>query len=503
MDSANEKKVRVRLAPSPTGPLHIGTARTALSNYLFAKKNKGTFVLRIDDTDTERSQKKFEDDAIFHLKWLGIIWDEGPGIDGGPHEPYYQSKRIGLYRTYLEKLIKEKKAYYCFCGKDVQERPDDSAPVDFANKYPGTCRGLSEDEVKKRHAAGECSVIRFLVSGEKISFHDMVRGRIDFDTSLFGDFVIAKSLDTALYNFATVIDDHEMDITHIIRGEDHISNTPKQILIANALGFGVPAFGHLPLLLGTDRSKLSKRNAVVSIADYKEDGFLPEALINFMALLGWNPGDDRELFSLQELINEFSVSKVQKAGAVFDIKKLEWMNSHYIRTLSSDALREQALYYLEKNNILKRDGAGSYRGASGALFDEEYVNKALQLEQSRLKKMSEVAELLKPLFADVPEYQPALLVWKQWAQNDIVRSLIIAKEYASALSDEFFTNEYLKENLLQKAKNIQPKDAGYFLWPLRVALSGKEKSPSPAELMAVLGKKRTLERIQAAIDKIS
>jgi len=502
MDNANKNKVRVRLAPSPTGPLHIGTARTALSNYLFAKKNGGTFILRIDDTDTERSQKKFEDDVINHLKWLGIIWDEGPGIDGGPHEPYYQSKRTALYRTHLEKLIKEKKAYYCFCGKDTQDKPDGSATTDFANKYPGTCRSLSEEEVKNRHAAGERSVIRFLVSGEKVFFEDMVRGHIDFDTSLFGDVVIAKSLDAPLYNFATVIDDYEMDITHVIRGEDHISNTPKQLLIAKALGFAVPVFGHLPLLLGTDRSKLSKRNAVVSIADYKEDGFLPEALVNFIALLGWNPGDARELFSLQELISEFSVSKIQKSGAVFDIKKLEWMNGHYIKALFPDVLREQALYYLEKNGVLKREGA-SYRGASGSLYDEAYVNKALALEQSRLKKMSEVVEVSKPLFVDIPEYQPPLLLWKQWTQNDIVRSLNAAKEHVLTLSDELFTNEYLKENLLQKAKSIQAKDAGYFLWPLRVALSGRDKSPSPAELMVVLGKKRTLERIQAAINKIS
>ena len=302
--SAKIKKLRVRIAPSPTGPLHIGTARTALFNYLFAKKHNNSFILRIEDTDLERSDSKYEKDIIDGLKWLGIEWDE----------LYKQSKRTKTYEKYLKKLLDSGHAY--------------------------------EDEI-----------IWFKNPKKKVVFDDLIRGRVEFDSSLFDDFSIAKDLKTPLYNFAVVIDDYEMKISHVIRGEDHISNTPKQILIQEALGLPAPNYAHLPLILGPDKTKLSKRHGAVSIIDYKEQGYLPEALINFMALLGWSaqggPGNDRELFSVKELIKEFSLEKIQKGGAIFNIEKLDWFNGHYIRQLSLDKLTEMCTPYLIESGLIK------------------------------------------------------------------------------------------------------------------------------------------------------
>ena len=287
MKKSEIKKIRVRIAPSPTGALHIGLARSALFNYLFAKKNNGNFVLRIEDTDLERSDLKWTQDIIDGLKWLGIQWDEGPDI-AGEYGPYKQTQRIDIYKKYLEKLLKDGTAYYCFCSaEELEAKRQEQMARGEAPRYDGKCKNLAEKEVQKRLAEEKPSVIRFKTPGKKIKFKDLIRGEVEFDAGLIGDIVIAKDLKTPLYNFAVVVDDYEMKISHVIRGEDHISNTPKQMLLQEALDFAHPEYGHLPLILAPDRSKLSKRFGAVSIIDYREQGYLPEAMVNFMALLGW------------------------------------------------------------------------------------------------------------------------------------------------------------------------------------------------------------------------
>ncbi|HBA52285.1 TPA: glutamate--tRNA ligase, partial [Candidatus Azambacteria bacterium] len=338
-------EVRVRIAPSPTGPLHIGTARTALFNFLFAKKHRGTFILRIEDTDLERSDPKYEKDIVEHLKWLGIAWDEGVEV-GGEYAPYRQSERIYTYSKYVQKLLGEGKAFYCFHSKEElgRERQDQlkakQTPIHLCEH-----RGLPERKIKDFMAKGNY-VIRFVAPKKKVIFQDLIHGEVEFDTSLFGDFSIAKEIGVPLYNFAAAVDDFEMKISHVIRGEDHISNTPKQILIQEALDFPRPKYAHLPLILNPDRSKLSKRYLETSMGDYRAAGYLPEALVNFMVFLGWSPGTDREIFSLDELVEEFGLEKVQKSGAVFNVEKLDWFNGHYVRQKNLDELAKLCLPYL-------------------------------------------------------------------------------------------------------------------------------------------------------------
>ena len=329
---------RVRIAPSPTGWLHIGTARTALFNFLFARKNGGKFILRIEDTDKERSKKEYEENILEGLKWLNLYWDEGPDI-GGPYGPYRQSERIEIYKEYLLKLLKEEKAYYCFCSpEEIEAQKKDMALRGLTPIYSGKCRNLSKREAEEKIKRGENYVIRIKMPQKKIKFKDLIRGEIEFDLSLIGDIVIAKSLEEPLYNFTVVVDDYLMKITHVIRGDDHISNTPKQLVLQEMLGFERPFYAHLPMILGPDRSKLSKRHGEMALTEYKKLGYLKEAMINFLALLGWHPSSDEEIFSLEELIERFSLERVQKSGAVFNHLKLDWFNSFYLKKIPFEEL---------------------------------------------------------------------------------------------------------------------------------------------------------------------
>lgn len=361
-------EVRTRFAPSPTGFLHVGGARAALFNFLFAKKNEGTFILRIEDTDRERSKIEYEKDIMDSLKWLGIEWDEGPapisnfqssenyiGNYIGEYGPYRQSERLNIYTEYLEKLLAEEKAYYCFCSEEeIAAQRQYQLSIGQPPRYLGKCANLSKEEAEKLLKSGKPAVIRFRVPSQKLKFDDLIRGEIEFDTSLLGDFIIAKNLNTPLYNFTCVVDDFKMKISHVIRGEDHISNTPKQILLQEALNFPTPKFAHLPIVLAPDRSKLSKRYGAIGISQLKEEGYLPETLINFMALLGWNPGGNREIYSMSSLIKEFSLQRIQKGGAIFNAKKLDFLNSFYIRQKPLDKLVELCLPYLLKSDLIKK-----------------------------------------------------------------------------------------------------------------------------------------------------
>jgi len=453
-------KTRVRIAPSPTGVLHIGTARTALFNYLFAKKHKGDFVLRIEDTDKERSKKKFEQEIMENAEWLGLKWDE----------KYNQKERLKSHQKYLKKLL------------------------DNGNAY--------EDEI-----------IWFKNPNKKVVFDDLIRGRVEFDSSVFGDFSLAKSLKEPLYNFAAVIDDYEMKISHVIRGEDHISNTPKQVLVYEALDLPIPKFAHLPLILGVDKSKLSKRHGAVSVGDYRNQGYLPEALINFMALLGWNPGSDKEIFSLKELIKEFSLEKIHKGGAVFNIEKLDWFNSYYIREKSLDEITDLCIPYLIETGLItpkfkiEQDppAYGGYFikqkytiGKTKKEISCDKLKKIIGLEQERMKKLSEIGELVEFFFKEL-KYKTDLLNWKKTTKAQLEQSLMLSQSILCDVKDGDFKADNLKDILMKKSEELDSKDRGKLLWPLRVALTGKEKSPSPFEVGEILGKEEVLKRIKKAI----
>ena len=486
------KEVRVRIAPSPTGPAHIGTARTALFNYLFAKQNNGKFILRIEDTDKERSEQQWTDEVIEQLKWLGIEWNEGPDI-GGNFEPYKQSQRLDIYKKYLEKLFEDKKVYYCFCTEEELEgKRQDQMSRGLAPKYDGTCAHLSDAVVKKNLSEGKASVIRFKIENKKVKFNDLIRGDVEFDAGLLGDVVIAKDLNTPLYHFAVVVDDFEMQISHVIRGEEHLSNTPRQILLQKALGFYQPIYAHLPLMLNTDKSKMSKRQGDVAISDYHKNGYLPEALINFMVLLGWNPGTEKEVFSLSQLIKEFSIEKVQKAGAVFNVVRLDFLNGLYIRQKDIKKLTELCVPYLREEGLLVK-----------GQVSENKLEKIVEVSRTRMKKLSEISELSDFFFSDKLNFEKSMLAWKGVGDEATIESLETSKKILSEINDWEIKN--LEEKLFtesekfNKEKNYPEKNKGYLLWPLRVALSGKDFSPSPFEIADILGKEKTIKRIEDAI----
>jgi glutamyl-tRNA synthetase len=509
----SKKDTRARFAPSPTGPLHIGGARTALFNYLFAKQNKGIFILRIEDTDKERSELKWIQEIIDELKWLGIEWDEGPDIDG-KFGPYKQSQRLDIYKKYLEQLLKENKAYYCFCSQEeLEAKRQDQMSRGLAPKYDGKCRNLSEKVIENNLEENNPSTIRFKIENKKIKFNDLIRGQIEFDAGLLGDIVIAKNLYEPLYHFAVVVDDFEMQISHVIRGEEHLSNTPRQILLQEALNFYQPIYAHLPLMLNADKSKMSKRAGDVAVSDYHKNGYLPEALINFMALLGWNPGNpsgrsgqaEKEIFSLAELTKEFSLEKVQKSGAVFNLQRLDYLNGYYIREKSISQLTKLCLPYLAQFDM------GQY-GAKN-------LEKIVEAYKARIKKLSDITELIDFFFKEKLSYDKKLLVWKEMGDSEVKESLehsakILKKwpasnaERSSAGWDKKSLEELLVKEASSFAKALEDKgkiiksNNGYLLWPLRVALSGKEASASPFEIAEILGKEKTLQRIQDAIDKV-
>ena len=464
------KDIRVRMAPSPTGKLHIGTARSALFNYLFAKNRNGKFILRIEDTDLERSDLQFEKDVVESLTWLGIEWDEF----------YRQSTRIEIYRKYLEKLLKEGLAYYCFCSEDELEmKRQEQMARGAAPKYNGKCKLFSEQETETKLAKGEKAIIRFKGPVKKIRFNDLIRGEIEFDSSLIGDFSIAKSLTSPLYNFAVVVDDFEMQISHVIRGEDHISNTPKQMLLQEALGFSHPKYAHLPLILGPDKSKLSKRHGAVAVSDYRKEGYLPETINNFMAFLGWNPDTDRESFLIKDLIKEFSLEKVQKSGAVFNIQRLDYLNGYYIRQKPIKELAVLCQPYLPKT-------------------DSGYLEKIVAIYQERLKKLSEIKELADFFFKYIPEYDKELLTWKGMDDKELEKTLCKVNNILCKITEAEWTKENLNNALMPEAEKTG--DRGRLLWPLRVALTGKKASAGPFEIAEILGKEKTLFRIKKAIE---
>jgi glutamyl-tRNA synthetase len=483
--------VRLRFPPSPTGVLHIGTVRTCLSNFLFAKKNGGKIILRMEDSDTKRSQIEYSENIMSGLQHLGITWDEGP---------FFQSQRTGIYKRYIQKLLEKGKAYFCFCTeKNLQQEREEQIKKKLPPRYSGKCRNILLNEAKKRIELGEKAVIRFRVNDHQknITFSDLIRGETSIHSKEIADFVIAKDLDSPLYNFAVVIDDHDMNISHIIRGEDHISNTPKQILIYEALDWEIPKFAHLPLILNPDKSKLSKRKNTVSVDDYLEDGILPEALINFIALLGWNTSDEQEIFSFQELQEKFSLERIQKSGAIFDTERLLWMNGIWIRKKSPKQLEECVWPFLKSDSFFIQ---------GRKTFGKEFLRSALVSIQQRLRKLSEAPKLLRFFFLSEENYYPEkdffpnkkMKVNVDIAKNTLEESQKILEE----IPEKEWNEENLKTTLLNAVKTMGVKN-GQLLWPIRTALSGELSSPGAFELLAIFGKKRSLIRIEKGIRSLS
>lgn len=477
-------QVRVRIAPSPTGPLHIGTARTALFNWLFARKNNGTFILRIEDTDLERSNPKFEEDIKDSLNWLELTWEEF----------YKQSERIDVYKNYLQKLLDEEKAFWCY--HTVEELKKESEEQMARREAP---RHICEHKYAKskiQMTNDKKGIIRLKVdenSTRVIHFDDIVRGKIEWKENLIGDLSLAKNLETPLYNFAVVIDDHETKISHVIRGEDHISNTPKQILVQEALGIKQPQYAHLPLILGPDRTKLSKRHGAESVREYQEQGYLSETMVNFMALLGWRPGKveikgekPEDIYSVEELSALFDLKDAQKSPAVFDIKKLNWINGYYIHQLPPEQFRAVIEPFIIKELNVNR-------------IKDEYLDKIQHLMTERMEKLSDVKNF--DYFFKDPEYDKELLNWKNSSAEDIKKSLALIKESFEPVDWEIFDKDYIKKKLDDLAKKNFGGDRGVVYWPLRVALTGREGSPDPIDILSILDKETVIKRLNNAIAK--
>jgi len=489
--------IRARIPPSPTGLLHIGTARTALYNFLFARHNHGVMVFRIEDTDKERSKKEYEENIASGLAKLGIIGDEGVGL-GGKFGPYRQSERTDIYKKYLQQLLDENKAYYCFCSKKrLEEMRAEQNAKHAPPRYDGRCSGLDPDESKKRVQNGEPAIIRLRVpANEDLGFNDLVRGETVIMSKELDDFVIARKIDDSLYNFTVVVDDHTMEITHVIRGEDHISNTPKQILIYRAFGWEIPEFAHLPLILNEDKSKLSKRKNKVSVDDFMNEGYLPEALINFLALIGWNTPDEQEIFSMEELIEKFSLDRVHKGGAVFDIKKLEWINCEYIKK----EIKEDLNGFFKK---LKPFLKGKLPAKQDKLIKQMLQDPDFE---GRFKKLSEIPDALSSFFSDVPDYPLDLIMFAKFnITKDILKKVLERVKSVIGNTDwekgDSSKTAELSEKMVGIVSELGLKN-GQVLWPIRVALSGLEKSPNFSTLMVYLGKEEVLKRLDFALNKI-
>lgn len=483
------EEIRVRFAPSPTGPLHIGGARSALFNFLLAKKLGGKLILRIEDTDLERSSRESEANIFASLKWLGITWDEGPDV-GGNHGPYRQMERVDLYRGYTQKLLEMGYAYYCYCSAEELEKERQEAMTRGDNpQYSGKCYALSPEERQKYEAEGRKPVVRFHVpAGKEIVINDLVRGRVVFKSEEIGDFVIVKSDGIPTYNYAVVIDDTLMKINHVIRAEEHLSNTPRQILLYEALGFTIPQFAHISLILGKDHSKMSKRHGATSVIQYRENGYLPEAVVNFLALLGWSPEGEEEIFSLEQLIQEFSLERVAKNPAVFDMEKLHWINGIYIRETPIEKLVELSLPYLIK---------AGYVTTNPTPEERKWAQLVLTALQERLTTLKDVAEQVKILVGEEVslESEEAATVLREESFPLVLKTF---KEKLSSLEE--ITPATIK--VMLKAITKELKLGGKYVYmPIRVALTGQKHGPDLFLIITILGKELAFRRIDRILQQ--
>ncbi len=474
-------KVRVRFAPSPTGLLHIGNARTALFNFLFAKRHEGVFILRIEDTDVERSTEASFGEILKDLRWLGVLWEEGPDL-GGPRGPYRQSERLSLYGDFAQRLLQEGRVYKCFCSPErLEALRKEQLSKGKMPRYDGRCRSLSGEEAARMESEGERPVLRFRVEGKSISFEDLIHGEMNFNPNDIGDFIIVRSDGMAAYNFACVIDDHFMQMTHVIRGEDHLSNTPRQIMIYQALGWEPPAFAHHPLILGPDRTPLSKRHGATAVTQYREEGFLPEALLNYLVLLGWTPPSGEEILPLERIVKDFSLQAISKSAPVHNRKKLEWLNGSYIREMKDEELAGRLLPYVQR----------------AGLPPEEQIDR---------RELTLIAEVLKDnlvVLSDMDRYL-GIFYDQKFSFEEGAKAVLSDPKNRETLHSILGHLEKegteVDPSLLTQLEEKTGRHGKALYAPLRAAVTGKTKGPELVKTFPILGRDRIVKRIRKALE---
>lgn len=482
-----EKKVKVRFAPSPTGPFHIGGARSALFNWLYAHHMNGTFLVRIEDTDLKRSTKESEENIKDSLKWLGLNWDEGIDV-GGDNGPYRQTERLDIYNAEVKKLIDEGKAYYCYCTEEeLEESRKEQIAAGKTPVYDGHCEHLTQGQIDQYKAEGRKPVVRLKVRKDGVfAFDDMVRGHVEFQASEIGDFIIVKSDGIPVYNFAVVIDDAKMGITHVIRAEEHLSNTPRQLAIYEALGYEVPKFGHISLILGADHKKMSKRHGATSVTEYRNMGYLPQAMFNYLALLGWAPQGEQEIFSVDELVKQFSMNRVSSNDAVFDIEKLNWINFQYMKQLTPDQLLELTLPFIEKAGYVQEPIDADKK---------EWLKAVVWYVRDHLYYGAQAPENVKVFFEDLPALQDPELLAVMKAET----SALIIKSFAEELKKlESFDADSIKSCFTRLMKETKVKGKAAFE-PVRIALTGVTHGPGLYDMIALFGKEKAVKLLEDAL----
>ncbi len=475
-----DRPPRLRFAPSPTGYLHVGGARTALFNWLYVRRHGGVFILRIEDTDVERSSADMVTGILESMTWLGLDWDEGPGV-GGPHAPYSQSERLDRYRAAAAWLVETGHAYYCYCTPDeIRARRQTAEDAGRPWTYDRRCRSLSVEEIARREAVGEPRAIRFLVPPGRTVFTDLVHGPIDFDRANLEDFVVLRSDGHPTYHLSVVVDDVEMEVTHVVRGDDHVSNTPKQVLLYDAMGAPVPAFAHVPLILGPDKKRLSKRHGATSVGEYEKEGMLPEAMVNFLALLGWSPGGEREVFSRDELVARFSLEGISGGHAVFNPEKLAWFNQQHIMRLSA-------------REILARLGpAFAAEGLDVSSLEPSRLDRTIDLLKPRARTLADIVTQARPFLAPQIEYDPTAVAkylsdpalgphLEAWCDR-----LAVVEPFAAAALEAAL-------RALAEARGIK---AATLIHATRVAVTGQSVSPSLFDVLELMGRDRVLARLR-------
>ena len=477
-----ENKIRVRFAPSPTGPLHVGNARTALFNFLYARQKGGAFVLRLEDTDLGRSTEEAERAILQDLRWLGFNWDEGPEQPGA-QGPYRQSERLEVYRRYAQELLVKGSAYRCYCtAEELEDKRKRFLAKGIPPQYDGRCRNLTPEEEQALAAGGRPSSLRFKVEARTIEFQDLVKGRVSFDGQKLGDFIILRSDGGAAYNFAVVVDDGLMGITHVIRGEDHLTNTPRQLLLYQALGFSPPQFAHLPLILGRDRTPLSKRHGATAVGHFREEGYLPAALANYLALLGWSGEDAREIYSMGDLIKNFSLERVSRSPAIFNYEKLKWVNRNHLKAWAGEKRLELARPFLQKK--------GLHLGKT----EESWWKAALEAVWEEVDNLSQLADHLSIFCEDG---------WKMETEAQSLLQKEESRKILGELQDELQTVEEIDAGSYQRivsalGQRHHLSGRGLYM-PLRAALTGKHRGPELEKIFILLGKERVLQRVGIAL----
>jgi glutamyl-tRNA synthetase len=475
--------VRLRFAPSPTGYLHVGGARTALFNWLFARRHGGTFILRIEDTDVERSSADMVTGILDSLRWLGLDWDEGPGI-GGPHTPYFQSERLDGHRRAADRLVAAGHAYYCYCRPEALKAKRAAAEAAGGTwSYDRACRSLSAEDVERREAAGEPRAVRFLVPEGRTAFDDLVRGTIEVGNEHIEDFVVLRSDGVPTYHLSVVADDIDMAVTHVVRGDDHISNTPKQVLLYRALGAALPAFAHVPLILGPDRKRLSKRHGATAVGEYEAQGYLPEAMVNFLALLGWSPGGDQEVFTRAELVERFTLEGISGGNAVFNPEKLDWFNQQHIMRLPAPAILDRLQRELDAAGLL-----------AAAMADPALTGRAIDLVKPRARLLADIVPQLRPFLVDRIDRDPAAVA--KYLSDDGLRPHLEAWRERAAAATPF--DAATLESALRDVAAARGIKAGALIHATRVAVTGQAVSPGLFDVLELVGRARVVARLAEA-----